>query len=314
MNILKKFIAVLICFLFFACCQREQKNPIPINTFDSAQTVRDSLDANIKSQPLTPEINYLFYNPISKNAYKELLEKFDTLGVKIILAINRVNRNVIRKLDSLVVPDTILTDINDYSPFPHQVDILEKVSKLLIISQKQQAFAAYDYGTLTKWGPTSTGKKSTPTPNGLFHTNWKSKKTISTINEEWILKWYFNLDNFDGVSIHEYELPGYPASHSCARLLADDAKWIYYWAEQWSLTADGETIVSFGTPVIIFGDYNFKITPAWKLLPTEPDSARISEEELTVVIQKHIFTILKRQEEREKLLLERDLELVLSKN
>lgn len=313
MNIKKLFIVFSIYLLAFSACQSEQKSPVTINTFDSAQTVQDSLFARINSTPLTPEIKYSFYKPITKNVYKELLEKFDTLGVEIILALNRVDRNVIRKLDSLVVPDTILTDINDYSPFPHQVDILQKVSRLLIISQKLQAFAAYDYGNLTKWGPTSTGKKSTPTPNGLFYTNWKSKKTISTINEEWILKWYFNLDNFDGVSIHEYELPGYPASHSCARLLADDAKWIYYWAEQWSLTANGENVVSFGTPVIIFGDYNFKFIPAWKLLPTEPDSAKIIEEKLTVVIQEHIFTILKRQEEKEKLLLEKDQELVLNK-
>ena len=199
MNTKKILLVISICFLLFSACQKEQKYPQPISTFDSTQSVQDSLAKQINSLPLIREIKYSFYKPARGNVYKELLEKFDTAGVEIILALNRVDRNTIRKLDSLVIPDTILININYYSPFPQHVDLLEKVSKMLIISQKQQAFAAYEYGSLIKWGPSSTGKRSTPTPNGLFHTNWKSKKTISTINEEWILKWYFNLDNFDGI-------------------------------------------------------------------------------------------------------------------
>jgi lipoprotein-anchoring transpeptidase ErfK/SrfK len=95
----------------------------------------------------------------------------------------------------------------------------------LLISYPIEAFGAYEQGKLVRWGPTSLGKKSTKTPTGLFFTNWKSKETISTEDSSWILKWYFNLVNSTGVSIHQYGLPGYPASHACARLYEEDAKW-----------------------------------------------------------------------------------------
>jgi hypothetical protein len=97
-------------------------------------------------------------------------------------------------------------------------------------------------------------------------------------------------------------LPGYPASHACARLLSEDAKWIYYWADQWILTADGESIIAYGTPVIIYGVYNFKGINPWKLLSSDPAKAMIDVEELKAEIEKHIITIITRQEDREKVL------------
>ncbi|RPI72970.1 MAG: hypothetical protein EHM47_07060, partial [Ignavibacteriales bacterium] len=111
-----------------------------------------------------------------------------------------------------------------YSPFPKHAEILDSVKKILIYSYPIQAFAAYEFGTLVRWGPTSLGKRSTPTPTGLFHTNWKAKRTISTVDSTWVLPWAFNLDNFAGVSIHQFDLPGYPASHACARMLDTDAE------------------------------------------------------------------------------------------
>jgi len=37
------------------------------------------------------------------------------------------------------------------------------------------------------------------------------------------------------VSFHKFDLPGYPASHGCVRLPEEDAKWIYDWADHWTL-------------------------------------------------------------------------------
>lgn len=279
---------ILVLIVFYSCTNQKKEQAIATDSL----TVIDTI-------PSAPVINYLMVK--SKN-YKTLVNEYDTAGANIILALNRIDKNRIRTLDSIVVPDTIINDFNLYSPFPQYIDLLEKVNKIIIVSQTVQAFAIYEFGNLIKWGPTSTGKKSTPTPNGLFATNWKSKKTISTDNDEWILKWCFNLENFSGVSLHEYELPGYPASHACARLLAEDAKWIYYWADQWILTADGESIIVYGTPVILYGDYDYKGTKPWRLLPTEPEKAIVNNEELETEIQKHILTILTRQEDREKIL------------
>jgi len=69
------------------------------------------------------------------------------------------------------------------------------------------------------------------------------------------------------------------------------------------LTADGESIIAYGTPVIIYGEYNFKGIKPWRLLPTDPAKAIVNKEELEDEIQKHILTILTRQEDREKILI-----------
>jgi hypothetical protein len=283
-------------------CKDEKSPNNPTTIVDTTVKTQDSLILLKDTIPQLPLINYIFSTPPKQNRYKFLVEKYDTTGAKIILALNRLDERFIRKPDSIVVPDTIINDKLLHSPFPKHIALLESVKKILLVDQRIQAFAAYESGNLVYWGPTSTGKKSTPTPNGLFHTNWKSKKTISTDNPEWILKWYFNLENFRGVSLHQYELPGYPASHACVRLLEEDAFWIYNWAEQWILTKDEEFIIAFGTPVIIYGEFDFKGIKPWLLVTTKPEKAKVSEDELNEIINNHILTILTRQEERERIL------------
>ena len=94
------------------------------------------------------------------------------------------------------------------------------------------AFGIYEYGNLVKCGPVSSGKKAAPTPAGKYHTNWKKDVKVSTIDPEWIMPWYFNIENKQGIAFHKYELPGYPASHACIRLHEADAIWIYNWADK----------------------------------------------------------------------------------
>ena len=116
-----------------------------------------------------------------------------------------------------------------------------------------QAFAAYDSGRLVRWGPISSGRIEKPTPVGLYHANWKARTRTSTIDEAWLLHWVVNIDSHGGISIHEYELPGRPASHSCVRLLERDARWVYHWVELWALGADHRHIDHEGTPIVVFG-------------------------------------------------------------
>lgn len=302
MKYLTLIINLFIVVIILVKCTDNKQSDLAKPIIDSTVKVQDSLTLVKDTIPQLPLINYNFISPPKQNRYKYLVEKYDTIGAKIILALNRLDERFIRKPDSIVVPDTIIADKLLYSPFPSHIDLLESVKKILLVDQRIQAFAAYEFGKLVNWGPTSTGKRSTPTPNGLFHTNWKSKKTISTDNPEWILKWYFNLENFRGVSLHQYELPGYPASHACVRLLEEDAFWIYNWAEQWILTKDGEYIIAYGTPVIIYGKYDFKGVKPWLLLPTEPEKALVNKDELNEIINEYILTIINRQEEREKIL------------
>jgi len=206
----------------------------------------------------------------------------DSLGAASFLDLLRLNRldlAHVRKGDSLIVPLAPFDHLI-LSPFPREVAAIDSVARCLFVSLRVQAFAAYEGGHLVRWGPTSTGRRESPTPAGLYHANWKDKERASTVNEEWLLTWYVNLDNLTGVSFHQYDLPGRPASHSCVRLLEEDARWIYQWVEQWELSEDGLAILRHGTPVVIFGDYAFGARAPWRRLPEDAGATTIVPEEL----------------------------------
>ena len=69
--------------------------------------------------------------------------------------------------------------------------------------------------------------------------------------------------NERGVSFHLFDLPGYPASHACVRLLQRDAEWLYRWGDQWSLDDSHRNVVIPGTPVLILGVYRYHASPPW---------------------------------------------------
>lgn len=220
-------------------------------------------------------------------------------ALDLVLAINRVDEPNLKKLDSIVVPTDYSGDIAYYMPFPLEVNILSDVSKIILFSYTTQAFATYEYGVLTHTGPTSMGREKDKTPTGLFFTNWKAEETISTFNDEWKLKWNFNIENKLGVGFHEYELPGYLASHSCLRLLEKDAKILYEFADQWELE-NPEKVRLKGTPVIVFGSYDFKNPKIWNKLPQDAKALSISEATLETTISPYLPSILKEQTKREK--------------
>ena len=88
--------------------------------------------------------------------------------------------------------------------------------------------------------------------------------------------------------MHEYDLPGYPVSHSCVRLLSEDAEWIYNWADQWKLSPDRKTVAENGTPVIVFGDYSYGKTPPWKKQTINIHAVDVPEETLKQEIEKYL--------------------------
>jgi lipoprotein-anchoring transpeptidase ErfK/SrfK len=196
-----------------------------------------------------------------------------------LLKLNRLDAQHLRAGVTLVIPEQV-DALEAFSPFPHRVETVSEIPKMILVSLRVQAFGAYEFGRLVRWGPVSSGKKTTPTPAGLYHTNWKSKATRSSVNEEWLLPWYFNLDNQSGISFHQFDLPGYPASHGCLRLLADDAAWIYGWADQWTLSTDRRRIEAYGTPVIVFGKYDYGKQAPWKHLVTDYSAASVTGSEL----------------------------------
>jgi len=251
----------------------------------------------IEKPPLLISYHILAIDSASKVL---LLKLKGTDSIATILALNRIDFRHLLQQDSIIIPDTFISDIMAYAPFPLKLDFLKDIKKLILFSYPIQAFASYENGILTRWGPNSMGKKSTPTPTGLFHTNWRSKKAISTFDEEWIMEWYFNLENKLGVSMHQYDLPGYPASHACIRLTKEDAFWFYNWAESWKLLSNTQ-IGAYGTPVIIYGNYNFGSIKPWLKLESDKNAINITSEELEKEISPFMETILMRQTERDSL-------------
>ncbi|MWB95334.1 L,D-transpeptidase family protein [Flavobacterium sp. GA093] len=231
---------------------------------------------------------------------KQWLEtnKTDSTKLTIAYAVNRTDKANFAKLDSVVIPADFSGDLVYYLPFPLHVSALEEVSKVLIFSYPTQTFAAYENGELVYTGPTNMGRKKDQTPTGLFFTNWKAEKTTSTFNDEWDLEWNFNIENKLGVGFHEYELPGYPASHSCLRLLEKDAKYLYKWADEWILK-DSENVKVKGTPVIVFGNFDFDRPKPWLQLATDPKALNISESELEKEVKPFLSSILVEQKKRE---------------
>lgn len=125
--------------------------------------------------------------------------------------------------------------------------------------------------------------------------NWKKELAISTVDSDWKLPYNFNIANRLGIGWHQYDLPGYPASHSCLRLLEDDAKFLYNWADQWTLNKGGATVKANGTPVIVFGDYKWGGKKPWKNLIQDPKINDISVDELNEIIKPDLSKILEEQ-------------------
>ncbi len=310
-------------FLFISCKKDRPENDVPGTDKVSPDTTvsTDSLEIKRKEQAAKDSIalvekqaeaakqakKYAVYKgeaydywpmKVSDSLRKAFYKKFTKEQIYTIAALNRIDTDHIRNRDTLIVPKDLRSDFLSYAPFPHQMEILDSIPKFAIFSYPIQAYALYENGKLIKWGPTNMGKKAAQTPRGLFFTNWKGRKVKSTANDEWILNWNFNISNSGGVGWHQYALPGYPASHSCLRLLDADAQMMYNWADQWVLE-DKQTVKVKGTPVIVYGDYAFGKKGVWNELVKNPEATQLSENDLIAVIKPHIPEIMKQQRIRE---------------
>ena len=156
---------------------------------------------------------------IANSAGLDRLEKeMGSGGAAILQKVNRRDRGHMGKGVVLQVPVEV-REVADYSPFPPTVEALRGLEKSILVSLRVQAFAAYELGNLVHWGPVCTGTRKQATPAGLYHTNWKARRKVSTINSSWVMPWYFNLHSSMGIAFHQYALPGKPSSYGCIRLL-----------------------------------------------------------------------------------------------
>ncbi len=207
--------------------------------------------APVIAQAPTPVAAVLVTYHVEPQVAGELPKRFSPSQLAVLEKINRRDIEHLARLTELIVPDTWPDEELAYSPLPAVWPWAEMHPKAIVVHQPAQVFGAYEYGRLVRWGPVSTGRKETATPAGSYNLTWKSKSRRSTDNDAWLLKWYFNFINSRGVSFHEFDLPGHPASHACVRLLTRDAMWLYEWGEQWVLSPDRRTVTTPGTPIVV---------------------------------------------------------------
>jgi hypothetical protein len=191
------------------------------------------------------------------------LSRFSSDQLELLGKLNHADSVHLARLTRIVVPDRWGADEILYSPMPHAVPQLSQEKKAIVVDLAAQVFGAYECGRLVRWGPVSSGDRQHKTPAGAYHLNWHARVHVSTENPAWVMPWYFNFSNKQGLALHQYALPGRPASHGCVRLLAIDAKWLFNWGEGWTLAAGAGELVRPGTPVLLFGKYDFGAPQPW---------------------------------------------------
>ena len=214
---------------------------------------------------LASSLSVITYHMEMPDAAGQAVRARFTQGQLVVLQkLNRADLDHLHRLPAVVVPDVWLDDELAYSPMPRRYPSGASYRRLVLVYQPAQIFGAYEYGALVRWGPISTGRRTDPTPSGLFYLNWRKRSHISTIDPEWIMDWAFNFENRTGLAFHEQTLPGQPASHGCVRLLGDDAQWLFEWGDPWTLDATGTRVLKLGTPVLVIGEYDFAAAPSWR--------------------------------------------------
>jgi L,D-transpeptidase-like protein len=195
-----------------------------------------------------------------------LRDRFNESQLALLEKLNRADVEHLEKLREVVVPTSWSEDELSYSVLPTRYASSSAWPTFLVVYLPGQLFGAYEFGNLVRWGPVSTGGRSSPTSAGRFALNWRSTGRASTVDPDWFMRWYFNFGNREGLAFHAYSLPGYPASHGCIRLLERDAQWLFEWGQTWVLDLSGTRVLMPGTPVFIVGRYDFATAPPWRSL------------------------------------------------
>ena len=262
--------ALLVCLLLASV------KTAPAQFFDQL-AMAEMLNHRAASLAAIPEISYEYYKLTSgtgnsvyaRNTFFLILGKGDALKgqerAMLVGLLNRITMNEVFVNDSLAVPTQYDLDFRAYSPFPRYYDGGREFDKLFVLDKTLQAFAAYEYGELVRWGIINTGNPDeSPTPNGRYNFNWKEEYRVSSLSppgEEWQMYWVVNFHQDRGMHIHQYEMPtGGPTSHGCVRLVDADAEWAYNWVDTWKTTRPGDGfssgsghILEQGTTVIVIG-------------------------------------------------------------
>lgn len=288
---MKNAIIILLALLVIACSEKskEQENLTPKDTIPKItpeqQRIMDSTRAAKEREELIasydefPEIKYERIILSTKKLRDSILKEYGYYKVnldrnKVFITLNRKESSKLRVGDTIIVPDTIITDKRAYSVFPHFFPEAEYLDKLVLVSNYYQCWAAFENGKQVYFAAANTGKETTPTFPGRYALVFRQKTRLSSTDSSWRMNYYFNFHPYAGMAFHEYEMPGYPASHACVRQFRSDAKWLYDWGRGVRVDSSGKPIYLSGTPVVILGvpNYDRKRGGPWVDIPTNKDS------------------------------------------
>lgn len=262
----ENYLTVLFILIIFiiSSCTGESESSERANTNDNTNDRVEPFNFD-KSQDFIdsiPLINYTLDTIKTRKHLNEIIRKYgkserNEIPHKVFITLNRKELRFLRVGSAILIPDTIVKDLKDYSVFPHYYPGAEKIPKIIIISNTFQAYACYEYGKLVRFAAANTGKEKTPSFPGRYALNWKVKLHRSSLDSNWVMPFTWNFHLEAGSAFHQFEMPGRPASHSCIRQFYDDAEWLFYWGEGIKRDSIGKLIPLSGTPVLIIDHYDF---------------------------------------------------------
>jgi hypothetical protein len=193
---------------------------------------------------------------------------------KMFCLLNRKERRYLKVADTVLVADSLVPDMVAYSIFPRVYPGAVNIPKIVMVSNAYQAYACYEYGKQVRFAATNTGKEKTQTYPGRYAMVWKQELRLSSLDSTWKMPYTWNIHRYAGSAFHKFDMPGYPASHSCLRQFMDDAKWLYGWGKGAKYDSNRVAIHLSGTPVLIIDHFDFRRprTGPWVALRSNKDT------------------------------------------
>ncbi len=239
----------------------------------------EKAELKVKLESRYPEIHYKAVKIRDISHLKQIRKKYNhptdwRAAWKTIMTLNRKEWRFFRPGQTIILPDTIVDDIKAYSLFPQYYQGAADLPKIIMVSAAFQCYGAYEYGKLIRFAAVNSGKEKTPTFPGRYALVWKERVRRSSLDSNWVMPYTYNFHGEAGNAFHQFDMPGYPASHSCVRQFMDDAEWLFNWGRGERRDTNGRTIRMSGTPVVIidYYDFNWGRKGPWLKLTSNKDT------------------------------------------
>lgn len=258
---------LIVIFVFFAigssgCESKNEGNTPKVLSQKEIDSLNEIKSRKIPPIDTFPEIHYQlfkFTSNIKRNHFFDSLKNVSNFSPYILKTLNRKEYNFVISSDQIIVPDVFYNDSRAYSIFPPFYKGAKDIAKFIMVSAHYQGMALYEWGVQVKFFAVNSGKEKTPSYPGRYALTFRQLERKSSIDSNWIMKYYFNFHPEAGMAFHQFLMPGYPASHSCMRMFLEDAMFLYSWGKGVKLDSNKKKIPLSGTPVLILDYYPFGV-------------------------------------------------------